>query len=367
MKKTLYTSFILLVISFVFHPCMGREAYSNLKATSATGTAVLLRMNLYKVYPTKSVIQDGTLTQFGDNYSNKIDGYDARKMSSPGENISLFRNDTDLIVERRQTIRSADTIFFRMWGMQKTNYSLQIVPVNLNGLTAYLIDNYLHTTKELDLTDTTEVPFSINSDAASSAQLRFKIIFSAFKKLTSIPFSYVSIGASNQNNEVIVNWKTANEMKLKNYFVERSLDNVNYEPIATVNAANSTSNTYKYTDQNPLTESSFYRIHSVDVNGITSYSEVVKVINQKAVSLISVYPNPVIGNTLNLKLSNPEAGTYNAIVYNNFGSVVLTHQFSCSAANAIVKLPVKNTISKGLYYLEISKPFKKKQVIPIVF
>jgi len=313
------------------------------------------------------VIQDGTLTQFGDNYSNKIDGYDARKMSIPGENISLIRNGADLVVERRQTIQSADTIFFRMWNMQQTSYTMQIVPTNLNGLTAYLIDNYLHTNKELDLTDTTEVPFSVNSDAASSDQLRFKIIFSAFKKLTSIPFSYVSFAADNQNNEVIVNWKTANEMKLKNYFVERSVDKVNFEPIATVNAVNSTSNTYKYTDKNPLTESSFYRIHSVDVNGISSYSEAVKVINRKAVSLISVYPNPVIGNTLNVKLSNVEAGTYNAVVYNNFGSVVLTHQFNCSAANAIVKLPVNETISKGLYYLEISKPFEKKEVIPIVF
>jgi len=367
MKKKLYPLFILLLISSAFSLCTaGTAAPLNLKSTS--GSAVLLRMNLYRIYPNKSTVLDGTLTQYGDAYNNKIDGYDARKMTIPGENISLFRHDTDLIVERRQTIQSMDTIFFRMWNMQQTNYRMEIVPTNLNnGLTAYLIDNYLHTRKALDLSDTTQVAFSINSDVASSDQLRFKIVFSTFKKLTAIPFTYVSIGAINQSNEVLINWKTDNEMNLKNYQIERSANQIDFQPIAIVNAANSSSNNYQWTDNNPLTESNFYRIRSMEANGTSSYSEVVKVINTKVVPDISIYPNPVTGNTVNIKLNNQEPGAYKVVVYNTFGAVVLIHEFNCSTPNAIVKLPVDKTISKGLYYLEITKPFGKKQLMNVVF
>jgi hypothetical protein len=311
---------------------------------------------------------DGTLTQYGDAYSNKIDGYDARKMTSGHENISLFRNDTDLVIERRQTIHIADTIFFRMWNMQQTTYRMEIVPTNLNnGLSAYLIDNYLHTTTALDLSDTTKVTFMVNNEAASSAQMRFKIIFSTFKKLTALPFSYVSLGAVNQYNHVLIDWQTVNETNVENYQIERSADQVNYQPVATVNAENLTSNTYHWTDKNPLTESSFYRVRSVEVNGTSKYSDVVKVVSSKATPGISVYPNPVIGNTVNLKLSNQQPGIYKVLVYNSFGAVVLTHEFNCSAPNANVKLPVDKTISKGVYYLEIVNPSGQKQLMNIVF
>lgn len=345
---------------------MGREVHSDLQSTSTTGTAVLLRMNLYKIYSNRSVLQDGTLTQFGDNYSNKIDGYDARKMSIQGENISLFRNDTDLVIERRKTIQSADTIFFRMWGMQQSSYKMEIVPSNLNnGLTAYLEDDYLHINRPLDISDTTEITFSVTGDPASYAQFRFKIIFSAFKKFTAIPFTFVSLHAINQDNEVLINWQTANQINLQNYQIERSYDQKNYQPIATVNAASSSSNVYQWTDKNPL-EMNYYRIRT-EVNGNIDYSEAVKVVNLKEVAGISVYPNPVIGKMIHLQLNNQETGNYRVIVYNSFGEIVLKDEFNCSTRNATVTLSVDKIISKGIYYLQIMKPFGKKQLIHMVF
>jgi hypothetical protein len=369
MKKTLYPLFILLLLCSLYNPCTAAKGDLKFKKTTDnSGSAVLLEMRLYRIYSNKSVAVDGTITQYGDEYSDKIDRYDARKMSIPGENISLFRHDTDLVVERRQTIQSADTIFFRMWNMQQTNYTMEIVPTNLNnGLTAYLIDNYLHTSQPLSLSDTTRIPFTVNSDVASSDPFRFKITFSAFKKLTALPFSYVSLGAVNQYNHVLIDWQTVNETNVENYQIERSADHVNYQPVATVNAENLTSNTYHWTDKNPLTESGFYRVRSVEMNGTSNYSDVVKVVSSKVVPGVSVYPNPVIGNTVNLKLSNQQPGIYKVLVYNSFGAVVLSHEFNCSAANAIVKLPVDKTISKGVYYLEIMNPFGKKQLMNIVF
>ena len=364
MKKTLYSLFILLLPSFFYHCYAGPV---NLKSTSGnSGTAVLLRMNLYRVNSAKNTVVDGTLTQYGDAYKNIIDGYDARKMPISGENISLFRHDTDLIVERRRTIQSPDTIFFRMWNMQQTNYQMEIVPTNLaNGLTAYLTDSYLHTSKELNLSDTNKISFTVNKEAASFNQFRFKIIFIPILKLTSIlPFNFLSFSAFSQNGHVVVNWQTISEMA-GTYFIERSSDPIHYQPIETM-ASNSTSNSYQWIDKNPLIGFNYDRIRSVQIDGSSKYSQVVKLLNSQINSGISIYPNPAVGNDLNLKLNNQEAGTYQVIIYNSFGAAILTHQFTCSSANAIVKIPIDKTIAAGIYHLAVINPLGKKQLINIL-
>jgi hypothetical protein len=255
-----------------------------------------------------------------------------------------------------------------MWGMQQTSYCLEIVPGNLNsGITAYMVDNYLHTSQPLNLSDSSRIPFTVNNDPASYDQFRFKIIFSAFQKQPPVPFSFVSSEAVNQHSQVLINWETTNEMNLVNYQIQRSADKVNYQPIATVDAVNSGTNNYKWADRNPLTENSFYRIRGIEANGTSSYSEVLKVMNPKVSAGISIYPNPVVGNTINLKLYNQETGTYKVNVYNSFGAVVLTHEFNGSAANSFVKIPVDKTISKGVYYLEITAPSGRKQSINMLY
>ncbi|MFZ1798315.1 MAG: T9SS type A sorting domain-containing protein, partial [Chitinophagaceae bacterium] len=102
-----------------------------------------------------------------------------------------------------------------------------------------------------------------------------------------------------QNNEAItITWQTLNETGTKSFTVERSSNANDYAGINTVPAKGVASN-YSYTDKNPLSGTSYYRIRENAANGTNTFSPVVKVVfNDNGV--ISLFPNPA-KNTVTIK------------------------------------------------------------------
>jgi len=347
-----------------------------------TSTTEQIRMNLYGFSPDGSThVLDGTLTQYAPAFSNNIDASDSRKLYNSGENISMMRGNYNLIIERRETIVLSDSIFFRMWGMQKKSYRMEFIARELNhpGLIGYLEDNYLHSSIPINLNDTTRITITINNAAASYAQDRFRIIFKTVDLFTAMPFGFTVVNAYPQNEQISVNWKTVNENNMKQYFVERSLDGVVFTDMAAINAYNLSSNSYIWTDHYPIGENNYYRIRSVGQNGEIQYSNIVKVtvmakvkVNEPGKSIegsgcISLFPNPAVANNLNLKITNQQAGLYKVRMINSYGLPLMLQSFNYGGGNSIEKLMVTKNIPQGIYHLEITNPDGKKQVIHLVF
>lgn len=340
------------------------------RVNGPSSTIELMRMNLYSVYPDgTNYIVDGTLTQYGPNYSNNIDGYDARKMYNPAENISLLRGNIDLIIERRQTIVLTDTIFFRMWGMQRKTYKMELVGTNLNhpGLLGFLEDTYLHNSTPLSLNDTTEVNFAINADPASIAQNRFRIIFKTDASLGPLPLTFTFVKAYQQKSQINIDWKTENETNMKQYVLERSSNGSNFIKQTEVNANNLASNNYHWVDDNPAEGNNYYRISSIGIDGNLKYSEVMKVYMENANQSFSVFPNPATGNHLNLQLVNQQTGIYEVRLVNSFGQTFMAKTIQYAGGSSIENLKPGPNIPKGIYQLEIKTPGGEKKVISVVF
>jgi hypothetical protein len=343
---------------------------NNNRVNGPYSTIELMRMNLYAVYPDgTNYLVDGTLDQYGPNYSNNLDGYDARKMYNPGVNISLIRGTTDLVIERRQTIVLTDSIFFRMWGMQRMNYKMELVGTNLNhpGLLGFLEDNYLHSSTPLNLNDTTEVNFIVNTDPGSIAQNRFRIIFKTDPSFAPLPLTFTFVKAYQQQDHINIDWKTENETNMKKYIVERLTDGSNFVKQADVNANNLASNNYHWVDTYPAEGNNYYRISSIEIDGIIKYSEVVKVYVRKANQGISLFPNPATGNNLNLQLVNQQPGIYEVRLVNSFGQTYLAKTIQYNGGTSIENLKPGPNIPKGIYQLEIKKPGGEKRVMSVVF
>jgi hypothetical protein len=343
---------------------------NNNRVNGPYSTIELMRMNLYAVYPDgTNYLVDGTLDQYGPNYSNNLDGYDARKMYNPGVNISLIRGTTDLVIERRQTIVLTDSIFFRMWGMQRMNYKMELVGTNLNhpGLLGFLEDNYLHSSTPLNLNDTTEVNFIVNTDPGSIAQNRFRIIFKTDPSFAPLPLTFTFVKAYQQQDHINIDWKTENETNMKKYIVERLTDGSNFVKQADVNANNLASNNYHWVDTYPAEGNNYYRISSIEIDGIIKYSEVVKVYVRKANQGISLFPNPATGNNLNLQLVNQQTGIYEVRLVNSFGQTYLAKTIQYNGGTSIENLKPGQNIPKGIYQLEIKKPGGEKKVMSVVF
>ena len=238
-----------------------------------------LRANLYGVNADGSTyIADGLLVNYDDNYSNTVDDMDAIKSANTSENLSVKEANQLLVIERRHSITEKDTIFLNLTGVSVRKYRFEFLADQLYqpGLSAWLVDNYLHTSTPLYVDGTTDVDFSVTNTAASYAANRFMIVFS---QLGTLPVTFTSVKAYSRDKNIEVQWTVENEMNMKQYETEKSTDGSRFTNLsitaATANGGHSAN--YVVTDTHPVDGYNYYRVKSVDINGKIAFSNIVKV------------------------------------------------------------------------------------------
>ena len=147
-------------------------------------------------------------------------------------------------------------------------------------------------------------------------------------KLTS--FTAVKEGDRN----ALLDWRSSSESNSDYYGIERSVDGINWEPIAQVRAAGNSSDerTYSYLDRTlplsrALNQIFFYRLRLVDFDGKFEYSDVRSVIFDKVETRgdIALFPNPA-SHLAQLDVSGLDVsdGDIHLRVTDMSGKVVLT-------------------------------------------
>ncbi len=129
-------------------------------------------------------VMDEAITLYGNEYSNAVDEQDAPKPSNFNENLGLLRNGTELMLERRQPTSNSDTLFLKMWNMEKKAYQFTFSPENVASLPfkfAGLADRYLNTLTPVSLGEPTTIKFKVDGNAASSNPQRFMVVLSKDK------------------------------------------------------------------------------------------------------------------------------------------------------------------------------------------
>ena len=130
------------------------------------------------LYSQDMSIADGNTVVFDNAYANKVDRDDVVKIANVSENFGIVKDGQALIIEGMQPVTSNDVINFSMSNLSQQTYVLEFVPMSMpTNVHAYLIDNYLHTTTPVALTETSTVKFTVTSEKGSSASDRFKVIF----------------------------------------------------------------------------------------------------------------------------------------------------------------------------------------------
>jgi hypothetical protein len=94
----------------------------------------------------------------------------------------------------------------------------------------------------------------------------------------------------------LLEWATATEENNSGFEIQRSIDSKNWETIAFVEG-NGTSlevNNYEYLDVNIASNSNYYRLKQIDLNGAFEFSKIVVIQNENQKSVTwKAYPNPV--------------------------------------------------------------------------
>ena len=184
--------------------------------------------------------------------------------------------------------------------------------------------------------------------------------FSSFYFLSStntLPFDLFSFTGKAQGDAAQLEWVVNNEADVVSYTVQRSLDNTNFEDIATVDAKHlqSSNITYNYTDFNAgkLASTVYYRIHSNENSGSRKFSDIINVnFASMLVTGVSVFPNPVTEKTTVL-INAIADETANLKIIDNTGRVIKVIAVNLVKGKNSIQLDLTK-FKTGIYFIDIN-------------
>ncbi len=167
-------------------------------------------------------------------------------------------------------------------------------------------------------------------------------LLGALEATISLPLTWLDIKATQQSRQGLITWNTANEVDVKDYTVQHSVNGQNWNTIGYVTAMNKPSGAaYHFIHSSPIAGHNYYRVQQRSENGTSSYSRVVD-LDFKGTAGIQVFGNPVQHGQLMVKM--PAAGTL--FIYSRNGQLIQTTWLDSGMQSLNVGL-----YPKGLYLL----------------
>ena len=159
--------------------------------------------------------------------------------------------------------------------------------------------------------------------------------------------------AETKTNEL--KWNTQSEENSSVFEVERSTDSENFERLGIVSAAGNSAEaiTYNFSDVDPATGVSYYRLKMVDLDGTYEYSEIVQ-IKRTGKSAIKIYPNPFTQN-ISIQLSALESGTAQFAIFDITGKQMMTQEIEIQSGVSNIDLKL-GSLAIGTYIVKALLP-----------
>ncbi|MFI5218699.1 MAG: T9SS type A sorting domain-containing protein [Bacteroidia bacterium] len=110
----------------------------------------------------------------------------------------------------------------------------------------------------------------------------------------ALPVELIAFDASPSKDKVQISWSTASELNSKEFIIERTRNALDFEEIAHVKGAGTTTtlNNYRSFDLQPLNGNNYYRLKQIDFNGSYSYSKLAVAVFESTGINLSIIPNP---------------------------------------------------------------------------
>ncbi|MFT3703403.1 MAG: T9SS type A sorting domain-containing protein [Agriterribacter sp.] len=190
--------------------------------------------------------------------------------------------------------------------------------------------------------------FGINNWYIEFSIFSFSELMPFIGNLSVLPLDFIALNARKQNQDVLLEWTTANESNTKYFEIEWSDHPGNFSSIGKISSNNTpVTNSYHFMHLNAPTGNNFYRIKQIDIDGKYTYSKIVS-LQIEASSVIQIYPNPT-QNSVQVRLrSNNETVKY--IQLSNMAGSILFTQNTIYSSNANISL---SSLPTGVYWLKV--------------
>ena len=157
-----------------------------------------------------------------------------------------------------------------------------------------------------------------------------------------LPVTFVDVKLTVTSTNNIVSWTVADELSVKEYIVERSVDGVTFVAAGTVAYRNNGGGqqTYTFNDGPVLGANNtvYYRIRQVDIDGKYMISKVVVYTGAQRKTGLTIIGNPVRNNEIVLNISSDRQGQAELHLIDIKGRTMLIQKQSLNNGSNIVRL-----------------------------
>ena len=182
-----------------------------------------------------------------------------------------------------------------------------------------------------------------------------------------LPIILLYFKAALEDDQVLLNWATDKEEYFDRFELEKASEDLVFTRIATIQPIHAgepvSLREYSHVDHAPYTGYNYYRLKSIDLDGTSEYSKVVGVLYEGTGEKLSVYPNPVVGNVMKIKIPfNPTP--QDKITLLNIQGVEMLHADITVSGEQEISLG--SSVRPGMYILRYTSPVMLKTFKVIV-
>jgi len=176
--------------------------------------------------------------------------------------------------------------------------------------------------------------------------------------MNSVPLPLTLITFNGQfanEDDVQLKWITENEINVRSFVVERSVDGINFTTIGQLSAKgiNGSRSDYALLDQNVKANLLYYRLWIIEQNGTVSYSNIITLSRNK-LNKGNISPNPVQQDgSITLTYSSLTNTSVQIRVLNISGQAVIVRKASLQIGKNQIPVSLKG-LANGIYMVQLT-------------
>jgi len=170
--------------------------------------------------------------------------------------------------------------------------------------------------------------------------------------ITLLPVNWVSFLAKETREGILLNWNTSNEINSNLFDVQHSTDGSHWNNIGNVAAAGNSvvDKSYSFLHTSPEVGNNFYRLNQIDIDGKSTYSNVVSILSTIPNTTVKILSNPIQNGLLQVQV-----GQVQSIVLQNAVGQIMVQK---TLAQGLNNINVGN-LPKGIYFVKVGNTVKK--------
>ena len=172
-----------------------------------------------------------------------------------------------------------------------------------------------------------------------------------FKSASTLPIEGIELLGQYINGQSKLTYRVEENTKFVSFSIEYSEDSTTFKSIGSRPNTSLNSTESYYFDHTVEASKMYYRIAAKDHQGAILYSNILLLRSNAKEQLISVYPNPVTNNTINVKLFESPTTAVDVNIYSMTGAKVYYHRFN--QVGTLLSFKVPPFFKNAHYVLEV--------------